>query len=45
MGMFAAPDHPMTEGLKALFTAVPRRLEKGLKNHLEQLQLARTSAD
>jgi pyruvate/2-oxoglutarate dehydrogenase complex dihydrolipoamide dehydrogenase (E3) component len=37
--MFAHPT--MTEGLKALFMAVPKRLE----NHAEQLQHARTSAD
>ena len=37
--MFAHPT--MTEGLKALFMAVPQRLE----NHGEQLQHARTSAD
>jgi pyruvate/2-oxoglutarate dehydrogenase complex dihydrolipoamide dehydrogenase (E3) component len=37
--MFAHPT--MTEGLKALFTGVPRRLE----NHAERLQHAQTSAD
>jgi pyruvate/2-oxoglutarate dehydrogenase complex dihydrolipoamide dehydrogenase (E3) component len=37
--MFAHPT--MTEGLKALFMAVPQRPE----NHAEQLQHARTSAD
>jgi pyruvate/2-oxoglutarate dehydrogenase complex dihydrolipoamide dehydrogenase (E3) component len=37
--MFAHPT--MTEGLKALFMAVPQRLE----NHAEQLQHAGTSAD
>jgi len=37
--MFAHPT--MTEGLKALFMAVPQRLEA----HAEQLQHARTSAD
>jgi len=37
--MFAHPT--MTEGLKALFTSVPERLE----NHAEHLQHARTSAD
>ncbi len=37
--MFAHPT--MTEGLKALFAAVPQRQE----NHAEQIQHARTSAD
>ncbi len=37
--MFAHPT--MTEGLKALFMAVPKRLE----NHAEQVQQARTFAD
>lgn len=42
--MFAHPT--MTEGLKALFMAVPQRLETEAKdNHAEQLHHARASAD
>jgi hypothetical protein len=42
--MFAHPT--MAEGLKALFTAVPERLEKHADQvHAGQTQAARTSAD